>query len=77
MKRKRLVSVIQSRILVSMYFYFFRYLNQNEHFDNVIYLKKNSLVVRVGKTGTDAIALYIDMERKRRKKFNKILHTPN
>ena len=51
-----------------MYFYF-RYVNQNEHFDNVIYLykKKNSFVVRVGKTCTDAIALYIDMERKREK----------
>ena len=62
----RLVSVIYSRILVSMNFYF-RYVNRNEHFDNVIYLKKNSCVVRVGKTCTDAIALYIDMQRKRGK----------
>ena len=46
-----------------MYFYF-RYINQKEHFDNVIYLKK-SFVVRVGETCTDAIALYIDMERNR------------
>ena len=45
-----------------MYFYF-RYVNKNEHFD-VIYLKKNSFVVRVGKTCTDAIALYIHMEKK-------------
>ena len=46
-----------------MYLYY-RYVNQNEHFDNVIYLKKNSFVVRVKKTCTDAIALYIDMKRK-------------
>ena len=59
-----------------MYFYF-RYVNQNEHFDNVINLKKNSCVVRVGKTCTDAIALYIDMERERENKLNKILYTPN
>ena len=59
-----------------MYFYF-RYVNQNKHFDNVIYLKKNSFVVRVGKTCTDAIALCIDMKRKRGKKIEKILHTPN
>ena len=49
-----------------MYF-FFRYVNQNENFDNVIYLKKKNFVVRVGKTCADAIALYIDMERKRGK----------
>ena len=28
-------------------------------------LKKNSFVIRVGTTCTDAIALYIDMERKK------------
>ena len=38
-----------------MYLYFW-YVNQNEHFDNVIYLKKHIFVVRVGKTCTDAIA---------------------
>ena len=58
-----------------MYFHF-RYVNQKEHFDNVIYLKK-SFVVRVGETCTDAIALYIDMEKKGGKNFDKILHTPN
>ena len=47
-----------------MYLYF-RYINQNEHFDNLIYLKKQ-FVVRVGKTCTDTRALYIDMEIKRR-----------
>ena len=58
-----------------MYFYF-RYVNQNEH--NVTYLKKNSFLVRVGKTCTDAIASYIDMERKGGEgELDKILHTPN
>ena len=62
-----------------MYFYF-RYINHYEHFYNVIYLlKNNSFVVRVGKTCTDAIALYIDMERKEGGwgELDKILHTPN
>ena len=52
-----------------MYFYF-RYVNQNEHFNNVIHLK-NSCVVRVGKTCTDATDLYIDIKRKREKKIEK------
>ena len=49
--------------------YFFRYVKQNEHFDNVIYHYENSFVVRVGKTCSNTIALYIDMELKRGKQI--------